>query len=126
MAAPVAADTGRMKSSDRLLVLVILLVVLLVAFYTSRTTAPILGLAVALVGLVVAYFRPVLSIPVALGMAAAAATVPWAVPLVIAFAGLLTLATKAPEVASSRVNPVIGVSAVNGARDLGADLGDSF
>ncbi|HEX8647050.1 MAG TPA: hypothetical protein VF715_09105 [Thermoleophilaceae bacterium] len=92
------------SSSDRLLVLVILLVTLLVAFYTSRTTTTGLGLAVALVGLTVAYFRPVAGIPVTIAMAVVAATIPWAVLLVIVFAGLLMLATKAPEVASSHVD----------------------
>ncbi|HEX8742466.1 MAG TPA: hypothetical protein VF712_04980 [Thermoleophilaceae bacterium] len=108
-----------MRSSDRLLVLFILLTVLVVALYTSRTATPGLGLAVALMALLVAYFRPVLGIPVALAMAAVAAIAPWAVLLVFAVAGLLTLATKAPEVASSQVDPLIGMSVVNGTPSIG-------
>ncbi|HEX2126912.1 MAG TPA: hypothetical protein VHF45_10180 [Thermoleophilaceae bacterium] len=115
------------SSSDRLLALVSLLIVLLVALYTSRTTTTGLGLAVALVGLVVAYYRPVLGIPVTLAMAVVAATVPWAVLLVIAFAALLMFATKAPDVASSRVDPIAGASAANGVSSGaagGRDFGD--
>jgi hypothetical protein len=112
-----------MKSSDRLLILVVLLFVLLVALYTSRTTTTGLGLLVALVGLIVTYRRPVLGIPVTVAMAVVAATVPWAVLLVIAIAGLLTLATKAPAVASTRVNPVVGMAVTNGAQDVGAGIG---
>jgi hypothetical protein len=112
-----------MKSSDRILVLVVLLFVLLVALYTSRTTTTGLGLLVALVGLIVSYRRPVLGIPVTVAMAVVAATAPWAVLLIMAIAGLLVLATKAPGIASTRVNPIIGMSAVNGAQDFGADIG---
>jgi hypothetical protein len=115
-----------MNSSDRLPLLIIVLLVLAVALYTSRTTTAGLGLLVALVGLIVTYFRPVLGIPVVLAMAVVAATVPWAVLLIMAFAGLLTLATKAPHVASTRVNPIVGVMAANGARDIGSEMGDSF
>jgi hypothetical protein len=116
-------STEPMGSSDRLLVLVILVIVLLVALYASRTTTPGLGLLVALVGLAVAYRRPVFGILVAVAMTVLAAVAPWAILLVIAFAGLVMLATKAPGLASTRVNPVIGVAAVNGARDVGADIG---
>jgi hypothetical protein len=98
-----------MKSSDRLVVLVVLLFVLLVALYTSRTTATGLGLLVALVGLTISYFRPVFGIPVAVAMAVLAATAPWAILLVIAFAGLLVFATKAPEVASAHVEATPGL-----------------
>ena len=77
----------------------------------------------ALVGLVMALRRPVLGIPVAVAMAVFAAVAPWAVLLVISFAGLVVFATKAPGVASTGVNPVVGVIAANGARDFGADFG---
>jgi hypothetical protein len=111
-----------MKSSDsdRLLLLVIVLFVLAVALYASRTTTAGLGLLVALVGLVVSYRRPVLGIPVAVAMTALAATVPWAVLLVIAVGGLVTLAVKAPGVASSEMSPMAGMSATDAARDIGA------
>lgn len=112
-----------MSDSDRLLALVVVLFVLLIALYTSRTTTAGLGLLVALVGLVVTYFRPVFGIPVAVAMAAVASVAPWAVLLVMAAAALVTLATKAPGLASAPVNPVIGVGAANAARDVGAGIG---
>lgn len=115
--------TTRMKESDRLLVLVIVLVVLAVAFYASRTTTASLGLLVALAGMAVTYFRPVWGVPIAVAMTALASVAPWAVMLVLAVAGLLTLATKAPGLATTKVNPIIGVASVNGARDVGADIG---
>lgn len=115
-----------MNSSDRLIVLFILVFVLLVALYTSRTTTAGLGLLVALVGLVVALRRPVLALPVVVAMAAVAAVAPWAVLLIIAIAGLITLATKAPGVASTRVNPIVGAGMASAASDVGADLSDSF
>jgi hypothetical protein len=111
------------SESDRLLVLVVLVFVLLVALYTSQTTSNGLGLLVALVGLLVALRRPVYAIPVAVAMAVFAAVAPWAVLLVMVFAGLITLATKAPGVASTRVNPIIGIGATGVARDVGGDVG---
>ena len=110
---------GPMRSSDRLLVLFILVIVL----YASRTTTPGLGLLVALVGLAVAYRRPVFGILVAVAMTVLAAVAPWAILLVIVFAGLVTLATKAPGVASTRVDPVIGMAAANGTHDIGGGIG---
>lgn len=114
------------SESDRLLVLFILVFVLLVALYTSQTTTNGLGLLVALVGLLVTLRRPVYGIPVTVAMAVVAATIPWAVLLVMAVAGLVVLATKAPGVASTRVNPIVGASAANGASDFGAGMSDGF
>jgi hypothetical protein len=79
---------------------------------------------VALTGLVVSYLRPVLGIPVVVAMAVVAATVPWAVLLVLVVAGLLTLATKAPGVASKKVNPAFAMIAANGVSPTVAELGD--
>jgi hypothetical protein len=111
------------NDSDRFLVLVVILFVLAIALYTSRTTTNGLGLLVALVGLVVSYYRPVYGIPVTIAMAVVAATVPWAVLLIMAFAGLLMFATKAPGVASTKVNPVVGMGATDAARDIGGGFG---
>jgi hypothetical protein len=113
-----------MNTRERLPLLVIVLCVLLVALYTSRTTTAALGLLVALTGLVVSYLRPVLGIPVGVAMAVVAATVPWAVVLVLVVAGLLTLATKAPGVASTKVNPAFAMIAANGVSPTIAELGD--
>ena len=62
-------------TSVRVLKLVVAAVVLLLAWYAGRDGAP-MGVAVAIVGFGVAYLRPVLGIPAAVAMAAAALYVP--------------------------------------------------
>ena len=89
---------------DHVFRLVILAAVLAIGWYVSRESLG-MALVVILVGLLVTYRRPVLAIPVALGAAVLASVAPWAVLLVLVFAALLTLAVKAPDVASMPADP---------------------
>jgi hypothetical protein len=63
-------------TSDRVLKLFLVATVLVAAWYAGREAAPGLAITVATVGLAATFWRPVLGIPVALAMAAAAVYVP--------------------------------------------------
>lgn len=63
-------------TSDRVLKLFIVATVLAAAWYAGREAAPALAITVVSVGLAAAFWRPVLGIPVALAMVAAAVYVP--------------------------------------------------
>jgi hypothetical protein len=101
------------SNNDHVFRLVIVAAVLAIGWYVSRES---LGMAmlVILVGIGVTYRRPVLGIPLALAAAIVGTVAPWAVLVIIVFAALLTFAAKAPDVASAHVNPMVGMSAVDG------------
>jgi hypothetical protein len=79
-------------SGNRIMALVTFATVLVVAWYASREKLD-MGIAVAILGLALAYARGVVAIPVAIGFAAAALYLPGMVVVVIggfllmAFAG---------------------------------------
>jgi formate-dependent nitrite reductase membrane component NrfD len=108
--------------SDRVLKLFVVAAVLAAAWYAGREAAPAIAITVASVGLAATFWRPVLGIPVAVAMAAAAVYVPGVAigaMVVVALLAMIAAFVKAairraalglPPSSWSRVSPGDGIS----------------